>query len=169
MQQFKYFSSVEGHIVTRFISLRSPVAQYIGAKRIGKKITWNTKEVVAIPLQEFTKYRREFRRALRDGSLKERTEAEFKVWQAERTKEDEEAKAKADKAKADANAAKVEAGGSGQEAPAAPEGNQGGGQEEASTNQGNDSAEGTPDATTEQQGGTKPSGSARTSKKSRRS
>lgn len=104
MQAFKYFSSVEGRIVTRFPSLRSPVAQYIGARREGKKIIWNTDEVVAVPQTEFRKFRAEYRRALRDKSLVERDEKAYKGWLAKRAADDAKAEASAKKASESAQA-----------------------------------------------------------------
>ena len=110
-QEFVFVSSVQGKLVTRFPSLRQPVAQYIGATRKGKKIEWNPEAVVAIPLQEWNRYRREYKRALEDGALKKRDEAAHKAWLQKQKQADEEAKTKADKAKqeADEAAKKVEA------------------------------------------------------------
>lgn len=125
MSEFVYVSSVQGKLVTRFPSLQQSVAQYIGATRKGKTITWNTEQVVAIPTAEWRKYRRSYKRAISDGSLKERTESDFKAWQRKRADADKvtaqkaeqervQAKASADKAlakaqrKAEAKAADAE-------------------------------------------------------------
>lgn len=110
-QEFVFVSSVKGKLVTRFPSLRQPVAQYIGATRKGKEIVWNPEAVVAIPLQEWNKYRREYRRALEQGSLKKRTEADHKAWLQKQKQADEEAKRKAEEAsrKAETEAKEAEA------------------------------------------------------------
>ena len=109
MQEFVYVSAVKGHLVNRFPSLRQPTAQYIGAARKGKKITWDEDQVVAIPEQEWRKYRREYRRAVADGALKERSKADFDAWQAKRKASDEEDRAKAEKAKHEASEAEAKA------------------------------------------------------------
>lgn len=108
MPEFHYVSSVKGHLVTRFPSLQSSVAQYIGATRKGKTIVWDESEVSAISDQEWQKYRREYRRCLADKSLVVRTKEDFEAYVADKTKRETEAleKAKAeaaDKAKAEAN------------------------------------------------------------------
>lgn len=107
MSEFHYVSSVKGHLVTRFPSLRSSVAQYIGATRKGKTIDWDESEVSAISDQEWQKYRREYRRCLADKSLVVRTKEDFEAYVADKTKCETEAleKAKAEaaeKAKAEA-------------------------------------------------------------------
>lgn len=104
MPEFHYVSSVEGRLVTRFPSLRSSVAQYIGATRKGKKITWDTSEVVAISEQEWQKYRREYRRCVADKSLVVKTKEDFEKYVADKIererieleKAEAEAKAKAE-------------------------------------------------------------------------
>lgn len=107
MPEFHYVSSVKGHLVTRFPSLRSSVAQFIGATRKGKTIVWDETEVVAISDQEWQRYRREYRRCLADKSIVERTKEDFEAYVAEKT--DRETKA-LEKAKAEAaEKAKAEA------------------------------------------------------------
>jgi hypothetical protein len=108
--EFHYVSSVKGHLVTRFPSLRSSVAQYIGATRKGKTIVWDPTEVVAISEKEWQTYRREYRRCVADKSLVVRTKEDFETYVAEKTAREqkvlEEAKAKAEadaKAEAEAN------------------------------------------------------------------
>jgi len=118
VQEFVYVSAIEGHLVTRFPSLAQPVAQYIGATRQGKKIVWSPDQVVAIPDQEWRKYRREYRRAVADGSLKMRTKEDFDAWQAKRKAADEADQKKAQEAKQ--KAADAEAKRQRGEAPAAP-------------------------------------------------
>lgn len=104
MSEFQYVSSVKGHLVTRFPSLRSPVAQYIGATRKGKEIVWDETVVVAIPAKEWQQYRREYRRAIADGALKSRTAEDFEKYREAKGKADSEleAKLKAEAAKAEA-------------------------------------------------------------------
>lgn len=91
MQEFHYVSSVKGHLVTRFPTLQMSVAQYIGATRKGKEVTWDETEVVAISEQEWAKYRREYRRCLADKSLVERTKEDFAAYVEEKTKREDEA------------------------------------------------------------------------------
>lgn len=70
-----YVSSVEGSLVTRY-----GTRTFIGAERRALEptvIDWNPDQVVAIPHDEFRKYRREYLRALRDRSLVERTADEW--------------------------------------------------------------------------------------------
>lgn len=92
MSGFQYVSSVEGHLVTRFPSLRSPTAQYIGATRKDKKITWDTNAIIAISDDEWKKFRREYRRAVEDGALTARTEAEYKAFIKTREQADNDLK-----------------------------------------------------------------------------
>jgi len=83
--KYKYFSPVDGHLVPRY----GAPNQYIGARLgpSGEKtarsllgesgqgsfvIVWNTKQVERIPVEEFTMYGREYARAIKAGSLKER-------------------------------------------------------------------------------------------------
>jgi Sec-independent protein translocase protein TatA len=106
--EFHYVSSVKGHLVTRFPSLRASTAQYIGAERKGKEIVWDTDVVVAISPQEWARYRREFRRAISDESLVERTEAEYKAYLESHEKAEQKA-AEQRKADADAEAKKSQA------------------------------------------------------------
>lgn len=71
-------SSVEGSLVTRF-GTRSR-REYIGAVRSIERpteITWNTSQVVPIPLDEYMRFKRAYDRALADGSLKRRTKADY--------------------------------------------------------------------------------------------
>lgn len=108
--QFVYVSAVKGRLVTRFPTLQAPAPQYVGATRHGKKITWDEDAVVAIPQSEWSKYRREYRKAIATGSLKERTLAEFEAWKKARQADNEKVKAecevKVKEAQAEANKAK---------------------------------------------------------------
>lgn len=78
--QFIYVSSVVGSLVPRYSTLRNPVIQYIGAVRTGKTIAWFPQKVVAIPESEWVRYRREYRQELANGTLKARTEVDYKTW-----------------------------------------------------------------------------------------
>jgi ATPase subunit of ABC transporter with duplicated ATPase domains len=78
-----YVSSVEGHIVRRF---GAPPNSYIGAKRTGKQIAWETK-IVPIPQNEYSRYRAEYDGAIAAGALTKRTAEEYKAQQAKRTEQ----------------------------------------------------------------------------------
>ena len=80
-----FVSSVEGHAVTRYGTTRyargipSP-GLLIGAERDPReptKITWFPNVIVHIPENEVASYSREYARAIREGALKKRTEAEY--------------------------------------------------------------------------------------------
>lgn len=74
--QFALFvSCVEGSLVTRY-----GTRTFIGAERRAddpRVVDYHPEHVVAIPHDEFRKYRREYLRALREGSLVERTAAQW--------------------------------------------------------------------------------------------
>jgi len=89
--EFHYVSSVKGHLVTRFPSLRLSVAQYIGATRKGKTIVWDETEVAAISEREWQTYRREYRRCMADKSLVERTKEDFEAYVADKQAREKEA------------------------------------------------------------------------------
>ena len=88
MQDFYYVSSVKGRLVTRYVSLQQPSPQYIGATRQGRVVTFNTEAVVALPAVEWKRHRREYRKLIRNKSLRERTKSDFDAWQAKRAAED---------------------------------------------------------------------------------
>lgn len=69
---YRYFSSVEGHVVGRFGS-----TSFIGVRRGPDGWVWVTDDVYRIPIIEINRYVREYKRALADGSLKEVTKADF--------------------------------------------------------------------------------------------
>ncbi len=88
--KYRYFSPVEGHVVPRY----GAPNQYIGVRLepSGQKTersllgpsgqgsfvwAWNTKHVERIPVDEVTRYGREYNRALADGSLKERKAKDY--------------------------------------------------------------------------------------------
>lgn len=65
-----YVRSVEGHLVERFATCGTSSPVYIGATRGATGPVWRTDAIVAIPRAEFNRYRREYTRALSDGSIK---------------------------------------------------------------------------------------------------
>lgn len=72
-----YVSCVEGAVVTRY-----GTRTFIGAERRALEPTvvdFHPDIVVAIPHDEFRKYRREYLRAMREGSLVERTADEWRA------------------------------------------------------------------------------------------
>ena len=88
--KYRYFSSVQGHIVPRF----GAQGQYIGAKLIpsGEEVArsllgpsgqgsflwgWDTTKVVRISEKEFVLYGREYTRALKSGALVQRTAKDY--------------------------------------------------------------------------------------------
>lgn len=76
-----FVSCVEGAVVTRF-----GTRTYIGCERRALEPTvvdYHPEQIVAIPHDEFRKYRREYLRALRDGSLVTRTEDEWRTANAD--------------------------------------------------------------------------------------
>lgn len=96
-----FVSSVSGALVTRMPTLRTGRPAWIGASRVEGKLVWDEKEIVRIPADEFASYRKTYQRALDNGELKQRTEAEYEAHHKER-----EAKADADAKKAKAEAEK---------------------------------------------------------------
>lgn len=76
LSQFALFvSCVEGHLVTRH-----GTRTFIGAERRAddpRRVDYHPEQIVAIPVDEHRKYRREYLRALREGSLVERTGDEW--------------------------------------------------------------------------------------------
>jgi hypothetical protein len=85
-----FVSSVKDHAVTRFGSGKAiggvPFPGIlIGAERDPEKpdqIRWFPDRIIHIPEPEASVYAREYARALRDGSLRKRTEAEYLDQQA---------------------------------------------------------------------------------------
>ena len=74
-----FVSCVQGQPVTRF-----GTKVLIGADRDPenrRKVRYRTKEVVAIPRSEATRYAREYARAIAEGELKERTESDWREYQ----------------------------------------------------------------------------------------
>lgn len=77
-----FVSSVEGYAVTRYGSgTPSRRATLIGAQRVpGRGIVWDTREVVALTEDELRQYSKEYRGAIADKALRQRTEADWKAW-----------------------------------------------------------------------------------------
>jgi len=67
-----YLSSIEGKPVARF-----GTKVLIGAVRIGRTVTYNTKTIHPIPVAEARRYHREYQRAIAHGSVKAHTQAEW--------------------------------------------------------------------------------------------
>jgi hypothetical protein len=76
-----YVTPVEGRTVRRF---GAPPNTYIGAKRVGKQITWDTVRIVGIPSNEYSRFRAEYDGAIADGALKKHTAAEYETQQKAR-------------------------------------------------------------------------------------
>lgn len=93
----KFVSSVKGCLVQRYGS-----PNYVGAVRTPQGIEWLPAQVVGLTEAELVRYGREYKNALRDGALKERTAEDFLAQIEEETaaqaKAEAEAKAKAKKA-----------------------------------------------------------------------
>lgn len=99
--KFKYFSCKKGHVVPRF-----GTSSYIGTTRQVGGFTWDESKIVAIPESEFTKYLREYRRAIKDGALIKRKESDYESWikSQEHKKEDTAKPADNSKVKLDKDA-----------------------------------------------------------------
>jgi hypothetical protein len=89
MSEYKYFTSVEGHLTPRFSTLHLPTIQFIGATRSGNRIAWDAEKVVPIPVAEFNKFRREFTDAVNSGSLIEVDKTTYDAYLAKLKKADE--------------------------------------------------------------------------------
>lgn len=92
MQSALYVTPKKGATVPRF---GAPRGTYIGAKRVGKQLAWDEVRIVAIPADEYKRYRAEYDGAIADGSLTVRNAADY-------AKQVEERKAKNKKAAEDA-------------------------------------------------------------------
>jgi len=102
-----FVSSVAGKLVRRYgtavhIGARAEVLnpQEEDPSRHRYKYRYQTSDIVAIPEAEFARYRREYTRALSDGSLRKRSAQEWQAQIDEATRASEEAaKSKAEKKK----------------------------------------------------------------------
>lgn len=111
MDEFKYVSAVEGKAVARYGSgtaTRSNMV--IGGVQRADGYEIDPKAVVRIPLAEWTRYGKEYARALANKALKPRTKEDYDAWvkAEEKRVDDEAAKVKAEaaaKAKAEADEA----------------------------------------------------------------
>lgn len=73
-----FVSSVPGHLVTRYGS-----RELLGAERDAKGVvSWRPDDVLALGHLEHARFGREYRRAIARGSLRERTEAEYRAFVA---------------------------------------------------------------------------------------
>lgn len=90
-----FVSSVEGALVTRYGS-----RTLIGATRTPTSIEWDTELITAIPTDEYERFRREYDRALRDGSLVERSAEDWLAQHQLHEEQDRANVAKRDAAKA---------------------------------------------------------------------
>jgi hypothetical protein len=88
MVEFVFVKSVNGRLVPRYSTLQSSSTTYIGASRDGRKLVWTEDAVVRIPLPEWTRYLKEYERALREGSLKKASAADFAAWEKKRADAD---------------------------------------------------------------------------------
>jgi hypothetical protein len=70
--KFKYFKSVEGHVVQRY-----GTDTYIGVARVNGKHVWNTKRAVAIPEVEYLRHLKAYNRAVKDKSIIVATKKEY--------------------------------------------------------------------------------------------
>jgi hypothetical protein len=70
---FRYFKSVEGRVVPRY-----GTTTFIGVQR-DQKVgwVWDTSAITRVPEYETTRYGKEYRRALSDGSMVECSKADF--------------------------------------------------------------------------------------------
>lgn len=74
----------------------------IAADRDGRDIRYRPEEVVAITARELAQYGREYGRALRDGSLRKRTEADYRASLAKQAKAERQRGQDVEKRKAEA-------------------------------------------------------------------
>lgn len=72
-----FLSCVEGHLVRRY---GTPARNHIGVAFTKDGPKFDTNEIVALTAAEAAKYRREYRNALRAGSLRERTAEDFDAY-----------------------------------------------------------------------------------------
>lgn len=70
--KFKYFSCKSGHAVPRF-----GTDVFIGAIKQSGGFIWDEDKIAAIPESEVLRYKREYDRAIRDGSLISRTQVDY--------------------------------------------------------------------------------------------
>lgn len=76
--EFKYYSSVYGRVVPRF-----GTSSYIGAVMGKDGFEWDEVKIVAIPMTEFARYRKEYTKNVKNGSIMERTLKDREDWISE--------------------------------------------------------------------------------------
>lgn len=101
--EFRYVSSVKGHLATRF-GTGTPLGATIRNDKGEVSIDWNETEVVAIPLEEWNRSIKEYGRLLTAKAITERNAEDHKAWLALEKKASE-----ADAERVKAEAAKVAA------------------------------------------------------------
>lgn len=87
-----YVTPVAGRTVPRF---GAPRGSYIGARRAGNQLEWDEERIVAIPADEYRRYRAEYDGAITDGSLKRRKAQEYEAQQKKRAEANRKAKEEA--------------------------------------------------------------------------
>lgn len=100
-EEYKYYRSVEGAVVQRYGQ-----QTYIGVRRGGNQHQWSDK-IVRLPMTEFTRFQREYTRAVKAGSLIELNSNAYIAQQKKIEAEEKKlAEATAKQKKLDAAAAK---------------------------------------------------------------
>lgn len=88
-----YVTPKKGATVPRF---GAPRGTYIGAKRGGKQIEWDEGRIVAIPVDEYRRFRAEYDGAIADGSLRQHKAEAYEAQVEKRKEASAEAKKKAE-------------------------------------------------------------------------
>ncbi len=99
--QYRYFSSVKGHVVQRY-----GTGVHVGVVRAAGGWEWDEDEVVAIPETECCKYEREYQNAVRHKALQKRSQDDYDAYVR---KQEQKAKAHARELAAKQAAAEKEA------------------------------------------------------------
>lgn len=91
---FQYFSCVKGHVVPRY-----GTDVYIGVNRTAGGWEWDEDRVVAIPVTECAQYKREYLRAVREGSLIQREKKDHTAYLKTQEQQQEVSEKPVEKAK----------------------------------------------------------------------